>query len=99
MTLLAELFGQLDAAPSEVDAEQSLLDDDSGCRPEMSRPSADDLVHAPALPTTSPEEKRRNAWRVVLGGRPICVMVGDPMTRAEALEAACLRWPGAEVDP
>lgn len=99
MSLLAELFGQLDAPPLEDDAEQPSKEDDPGDRPDMPRPSAHHLVHASVLPTTSPTEARRNAWRITLGGRPICVMVGEPMTEAEALEAARGRWPDSEVCP
>ncbi|WP_423359076.1 hypothetical protein [Pseudomonas citronellolis] len=41
--------------------------------------------------------ERRSHWRIVLDGKPICTMVGEPITHAEALEAARYRWPDAEV--
>lgn len=44
-------------------------------------------------------QERRSNWRIFLEGKPICVMVGDPMTRAEALEAARWRWPDADLAP
>lgn len=37
-------------------------------------------------------------WQVTLCGKPICIMIGEPMTEAEALEAARWRWPGTEVN-
>lgn len=44
-------------------------------------------------------QERRSNWRIFLEGKPICVMVGEPMTRAEALEAARWRWPNADLAP
>ncbi|WP_374441432.1 hypothetical protein [Pseudomonas panipatensis] len=41
--------------------------------------------------------ERRSHWQIVLGGKPICTMVGEPMTFPEAREAARYRWPEAEV--
>lgn len=41
--------------------------------------------------------ERRSNWQIVLGGKPICTMVGEPMTFPEALEAARYRWPDAKV--
>ena len=43
--------------------------------------------------------ERRSHWQITLGGKPICTMVGEPMTFSEALEAARYRWPDAEVTP
>jgi hypothetical protein len=40
---------------------------------------------------------RRPAWRITCDGKPICMMVGEPMTYAEALEAARWHWPDAQV--
>lgn len=42
-------------------------------------------------------QARRCHWQITLGGKTICTMIGEPMTHAEALEAARWRWPGAEV--
>lgn len=42
-------------------------------------------------------QERRSHWQITLGGKPLCIMIGEPMTEAEALEAANWRWPGAEV--
>lgn len=50
------------------------------------------------IDTTSPAApERRSAWAVMRGGRPCCQLVGEPMTRAEALEAARWRWPDADI--
>lgn len=68
--------------------------------------TAAESPHAPAapapLPTPAPapeaaSEPRRNAWTVTRNGAPICRMVGQPMTRPEALAAACWRWPDANI--
>lgn len=40
---------------------------------------------------------QRRAWQVTLGGRPICWMIGEPITRPEAQEAARWRWPEADI--
>ena len=42
-------------------------------------------------------QERRSHWRVSRHGKPICMMIGEPMTYSEALEAARWRWPDAEV--
>ncbi|MCY1296377.1 hypothetical protein D9M70_457630 [compost metagenome] len=42
-------------------------------------------------------QERRCHWRITRGGKPLCVMIGEPMTRTEALEAARWRWPDVEV--
>ncbi|XEG72294.1 hypothetical protein QA447_30520 [Pseudomonas sp. abacavir_1] len=44
-------------------------------------------------------QERRCHWQITQGGKPLCTMIGEPMTHAEALEAARWRWPGAEVSP
>lgn len=38
-------------------------------------------------------------WRVMRGGKPLCTMVGQPMTRDEALEEIRSRWPDADINP
>ncbi|MDT4834187.1 hypothetical protein FQZ97_678210 [compost metagenome] len=43
-------------------------------------------------------QERRSNWKVLRDGKSIATMIGEPMTRAEALEAARWRWPDAEVD-
>lgn len=43
--------------------------------------------------------ERRSHWQITLGGKPLCTMIGEPITQAEALEAARWRWPDAEVAP
>lgn len=40
---------------------------------------------------------RKMHWQVSRGGKPICTMIGEPMTEQEALAAAQWRWPDAEV--
>ena len=44
-------------------------------------------------------QERRSNWRLTRGGLPLCVMIGEPMTRTEALEAARWRWPDADLAP
>lgn len=44
-------------------------------------------------------QERRSHWQIILGGKIVCIMVGDPMTCAEALEVVRHRWPNAEVKP
>lgn len=61
---------------------------------------AQDTSEAAPTPHESPAQPqadRRSAWAVARGGRPICHMVGEPMTHAEALEAARWRWPDADI--
>lgn len=41
--------------------------------------------------------ERRCHWQVILDGKPLCTMIGEPMTQAEALEAVRWRWPNAEI--
>ncbi|MCY1392265.1 hypothetical protein D3C76_753430 [compost metagenome] len=41
--------------------------------------------------------ERRCHWSVTRNGRPLCVMIGEPMTRTEALENARWCWPGLEL--
>lgn len=41
--------------------------------------------------------ERRSNWHIVVAGKPICTMMGEPMTHTEALEAARYRWPDAKV--
>lgn len=48
-------------------------------------------------PEESPANVRRSAWTVTRNGRPVCSMVGQPMTRHEALAAARWRWPDADI--
>lgn len=99
MSLLAELFGQLDAPPLEDEAERPPRKKIPEDHHDMCRPPAHHLVHASALSVMSPAEVRRNAWRIVLGSRLVGVMVGEPMTEAEAFEAARRRWLDAELCP
>ncbi len=42
-------------------------------------------------------QERRSNWRISRGGKVICTMIGEPITYAEALEAARWRWADAEV--
>lgn len=43
-------------------------------------------------------QERRCHWRITRDGSPLCVMIGEPMTRAEALDEARWRWPDVEVE-
>lgn len=40
---------------------------------------------------------RSSNWKVLRGEKVICVMIGEPMTRQEALEAARWRWIDSDV--
>ena len=41
---------------------------------------------------------RRSNWRITRDGKPLCTLIGEPMTYSEALEAARWRWPDVEVE-
>lgn len=61
-------------------------------------PSVPSRTDRHPIDTTSPAApERRSAWAVMRDGRPCCQLVGEPMTRAEALEAARWRWPDADI--
>lgn len=61
----------------------------------------------PPLPTPAPaaesapeatSEPRRNAWTVTRSGKAVGYIVGQPMTRSEALADVCARgWPDADI--
>lgn len=42
-------------------------------------------------------ETRKAGWKVFRDGKPLCSMVGPPMTYAEALASARWRWPDVDV--
>ncbi|MFV3386924.1 hypothetical protein ACNFCJ_16120 [Pseudomonas sp. NY15364] len=42
-------------------------------------------------------QERRSHWQITRGGNPLCVMITEPITHAEALDAARWRWPDVEV--
>lgn len=42
-------------------------------------------------------QERRCHWQITRGGKALCVMITEPITHAEALEAARWRWPDVEV--
>lgn len=41
--------------------------------------------------------ERRCHWRVMRDGKPLCTMIGEPMTQTEALNAVQGRWPDADL--
>ncbi|WP_371233620.1 hypothetical protein ACAW63_10940 [Pseudomonas sp. QE6] len=43
--------------------------------------------------------ERRCHWQIIRAGKPLCVMIGEPMTREEALSAARYRWPDVDLAP
>ena len=96
MTLLAELFKQLDTTPEAGGPQQARA------------PAANDALATPVPPQNAPAQNvarteglpaaRRNAWTITRGGRPICTVCGAPMTRDEALAEARWRWPDAEIE-
>lgn len=42
-------------------------------------------------------QERRSNWQITRGGKPLCVMIGEPITHSEALAAARWRWPDVDV--
>ncbi|HUE91487.1 hypothetical protein [Pseudomonas sp.] len=42
-------------------------------------------------------QERRSNWRIIRNGKPLCVMISEPMTYPEALAAARWRWSDVEV--
>lgn len=43
-------------------------------------------------------QERRSHWRITRDGKPLCIMIGDPITHSEAVSAARWRWPDADVE-
>lgn len=43
-------------------------------------------------------QERRSNWRITRNGKPLCIMISDPITHTEAVSAAQWRWPNAEVE-
>ena len=41
--------------------------------------------------------ERRCHWRVMRDDKPLCTMIGEAMTRTEALDAVRWRWPAADL--
>jgi len=41
--------------------------------------------------------ERRCHWQVTRGGKPLCTIVGEPMTYSEALATARWRWTDVEI--
>lgn len=42
-------------------------------------------------------QERRGNWQITRDGKPLCVMIGEPITHSEALAAARWRWPDVDV--
>jgi hypothetical protein len=51
-----------------------------------------------ALKAASEHQQRHSAWCISHDSKPLCMMIGEPMTYAEALEIARWRWPDAGVN-
>lgn len=61
-------------------------------------PATNDPNHqAPAPQATHTSEPKRTAWRVNRAGQPVGYIVGEPMSYAEALQAARWRWDDADI--
>lgn len=41
--------------------------------------------------------ERRCHWQITRAGRPLCVMISEPITYPEALQAARWRWPDSDL--
>jgi len=111
MTLLAELFEQLDTEPEDCGQRQTFAPV-GAVEVDASAPATNDhqpvpepphaTTAAPAAPTPAPAverpaEARRNAWTITRGGKPVCTICGAPMTYSEALAEARWRWPDAAI--
>nr|WP_139204455.1 hypothetical protein [Azotobacter beijerinckii] len=111
MTLLAELFERLEAAPEEEDQRQAVarvgvveiaatataINDYRASHDASPTTTTAVPPPIPAPAVERPAEARRNAWTITRGGKPICTMVGEPSTRTEALAEARWRWPDADI--
>jgi hypothetical protein len=42
-------------------------------------------------------QERRTAWHISRESKPLCMLIGEPMTYAEALEIARWHWRDVEV--
>lgn len=110
MTLLAELFKQLDTTPEAGGPQQAgtavgAVQVGVGTPTTRTHPPAPvpapATTAAPTVPPSAaerPAEVRRNAWTITRGGRPICTVCGAPMTCTEAMAEARWRWPDAEIE-
>lgn len=112
MSLLAELFEQLDTAPEdcgqrqtfapvgavEVDASTPATNDHQTAHDAPCTTTAPAPIPTPAPAAEASAEPKRNAWTITRGGKPICTMVGEPSTRTEALAEARWRWPDADIE-
>jgi len=112
MTLLAELFEQLEAAPEEGGQRQAVtlvgvVKVTASAPATHDHQTANDVPHAKTAPAPMPPpapagenagEPRRNAWTITRGGKPICTICGSPMTYDEALAEARWRWPDADIE-
>lgn len=41
--------------------------------------------------------ERRCHWQVIRAGKPLCIMLGEPLSRDEALSEVRWRWPDADL--
>lgn len=112
MTLLAELFEQLEAGLEEGEQRQTVAQvgvvaaatlapaiNDHQTAPDPSQAmTASPAVPIPAPAAERPAEARRNAWTITRGSKPVCTICGAPMTRDEALAEARWRWPDADIE-
>ncbi|WPP44237.1 hypothetical protein [Pseudomonas sp. AN-1] len=95
---MSKLFELIEAAVRQIPAQQPPpLPPPEELRALTAANDSQRAVQA-ALPATQPtSESRHNAWTVTLHGKLICRMVGQPMTRSEALATARWRWPEADI--
>jgi|GEM_PF-2561779 len=92
MTLLSALLARMDTPTAPV-AEAPVV---------LHEPLA--LVPPPPTMAVASNDSialRRQSWQVIRNGKPICTIVGDPMTHAQALAEVQWYWPDAhlETDP
>lgn len=100
MSLLADLFKRLEAQPKFQGARPDTTQPD-----QLDTPPAVAVAHVQMRVVEKPNQpdsphdasNRRAAWRITLGGKTICRMVGDPITYSDALAAARWRWPEANI--
>ncbi|SFB31795.1 hypothetical protein [Azotobacter beijerinckii] len=81
----------------EVAALAPAINDHQTATESLQATTATPAAPTPAPAAERPAEARRNAWTITRGGKPICTMVGEPSTHAEALAEARWRWPDADI--
>ena len=98
MSVLAELFQQLDESHRHHGLQQNIAlpDQLNTCASAAAANAPTKGIEEPQ-PDSATQATRRAAWRITLGGKTICSMVGTPTTYSDALAAVRWRWPAANI--